>query len=138
LSANGETIEMKKFIVCSLLLAASAFAQPLVQPNSSQPAPSALIEIEDGGELVEVRRTADFSNIDVRRAPLGSVASSLFMLWGAWAVMRARNAAYFSSAPIGGPVTADLLKFPSTASSSELSGPTKSVFTQAEFSALRL
>ena len=107
-----------------------------MQPEASRPTQGALVSLSGDGELKEVERTADFSVIEITKAPQGSVASSLFALRGACAVLRARDAALVASEALPGTVRAYRLRFPSTASPAELSGPKKSVFSRAECAAL--
>jgi len=96
-----------------------------------------LVRITQGGELVEVDRQTAHSIIEVRSTPPGSVASSLFILRGSCAVARARGKPYFRSQAEAGPVRSYRLTFPDSASSSELQGSTKTVFSLAECELLR-
>lgn len=105
------------------------------QPGSSTS--SGLVHITEGGEFVEVERSADFSIVEVRSAPQGSVGASLFALRGACAVARARAQKYFTSTPLPGPFPTHRLSFPQAPHESLLSGPGKRVFTFAECELLR-
>ena len=109
---------------------------PQVPPSPGADAAGRL-RITDPGEFVEVERTAGHSIVEVRRAPPGSVAASMFTLRGACAVARARGAAYLASTPVAGPVPAYRLTFPKTASDAQLRGPAKSVFSIADCDLLR-
>jgi hypothetical protein len=125
---------MRTLSVIAALLAVHAAAQAQTTGTSDS---SALVRISEGGDFIEVERKADYSVVEVRRAPTGSVASSLFALKGACAVARARGEQFFSSTPITGSVPTHRLTFPRTAASDELRGPKKSVFALAECEMLR-
>lgn len=116
----------------SAVLLLSACAQT---PDASSSA--ALVRLGDGGEFVEVRREPEFSVVEVRKAPAGSVPSSLYALRGACAVLRARGMQYVSSEPVVGLVTTYRLTFPSVVKPEDLRGPTKSVFSITDCSMMR-
>lgn len=112
-------------------------AQPQNPHESARPIQSQLIALSGDGELAEVERTVEYSIMTITKAPQGSVASSMFALRGACAILRARQATFVTSQPVAGADRSYRLKFPSTASPGELSGASKSVFTRADCSALR-
>lgn len=129
---------MQRALALISTLALVACAQSQSPNDAARLAQSDLISIGGDGELVEVQRAADFSIIEVRSSPRGSVVSSLFVLRGACAVLRARGATFVRSEAVPAAVSAYRLTFPNAASPSEISGPTKSVFTRTDCSALRL
>ena len=125
---------MKHLVAFTALLVASV---PCEAQKATPAASSALVRITDGGEFFEVERSADFSIVEVRSSPQGSVPASLFALRGACAVARSRSQKFFTSTPLPGPFPTHRLTFPQAPSSSLLTGPTKSVFSLDECEALR-
>ncbi len=120
-------------------LAASAFAAGCVQQqNFSVPSTQDKVVLVSGqGELRETEREPSYSIIEVPVVPPGGAESSLFILRGACAVLRARGFKYFASEKMPGARTAFRLTFPETATQEQLQGPSKSVFSLAECSSLR-
>ncbi len=123
---------MTRLLLTTTLVALSACAQQPVGPAAANSAPIKLVSITQGGELAEIERAPEYSIVEVRNAPSGSVASSLFALRGACAVARARGQNYFASTPVTGKAATYRISFPTAPSASELVGGTKSVFTLAE------
>lgn len=114
-----------------------ACAQPPSVPRVERQPAASLVRITDGGEFVEVERLPEYSVVEVRSAPAGSVASSMYALRGSCAVARARGESYFSSAPVSASVRTYRLTFPKSTTESQLRGPSKSVFSVAECGLLR-
>ena len=123
---------MNRLVLFSAAVAVSACAQQAVAPSAGAGESPKLVSITQGGELVELERTPEYSVIEVRSAPAGSVPSSLFALRGACAVARARGQKYFASSPVQGKPATHRITFPQTPSESQLTGSTKSVFALAE------
>ncbi len=122
------------------LLAAAlvgACAQQPSLPEAPNQATSALVRVSDGGEFVEIERQPEYSVIELRTAPQGSVPASMFALRGSCAVARARGKKYFASTPVAGAVRAYRLTFPQAATEAQLQGSTKSVFSLEECALLR-
>ena len=120
---------MKNAFVPMVLAALASCAQT---PSRPEPPQTALVSLGGEGEFVEVERTAGESRVEVRRAPPGSVPSSLYTLRGVCAVLRARGAAYVDSEPLPGPVPTYRLTFPATVPAEALTGRGKRVFTPAD------
>jgi hypothetical protein len=110
-----------------LLLASTAV---LMTGCAAVPAP--LVSLTDGGELIETERAPEFSVIEVRKSPPGSVPSSMFTLRGACAVARARGEKFFDSSPVPGATRAYRITFPRAPSPESLTGRTKSVFSLSD------
>lgn len=115
---------MRPLPITLLLLVCAACASPVSGPS--------LVRLADGGELVEIERAPDFSVVEVRQAPPGSVPSSLYVLRGACAVARSRGKQYFASEALPGSPRAYRLTFPSAPTEAELRGPAKRAFSLAE------
>ena len=129
-----------RFTLVTAILASSlcACAQQDRVPSVGTTADAgSLVRVTDGGEFVEVERTAEYSLVEVRSAPKGSVPSSMFALRGACAVARARGEQYVSSVPVPGSVPKHRLSFPKSATETQLKGQSKSVFSLAECEMLR-
>lgn len=129
---------MRFSLLLALPLVLGACAQ-VQGPSSAETraSQSPLVSLSEGGELVEVERKEEYSVIEVRRTPSGSVASSMYVLRGACAVARARGQVYFASTAVGGPLRSYRIVFPKTPSEEQLRGSTKSVFSMADCVALR-
>lgn len=123
---------MKRLVLFTAAVAVSACAQQAVVPSGTSSEPPKLVSITQGGELVELERTPEYSVIEVRSAPAGSVPSSLFALRGACAIARARGQKYFASNPVQGRPATHRITFPQAPSESQLTGATKSVFSLSE------
>lgn len=109
---------------------------PLLAACASTDPGTTLVRLTAGGEFVEVERAPEFSLVEVRQAPAGSVPSSMYALRGACAVARSRGKPYFASEGASGTSRSYRLTFPSAPTESELKGPTKRVFSLAECSLL--
>jgi hypothetical protein len=124
-----------------LLIAATvllgACAQPQLKPSSETVAEAALVKLDGEGEFVETSRQPDHSIVEVRKAPAGSVASSLYALRGACAVLRARAAPFVASQRLAGAVPTYRLTFPAAPTADALTGATKNTFSKADCTALR-
>jgi hypothetical protein len=123
---------MYRLVLLFAAVALSACAPQAAVRSTPAGESTGLVSITQGGELVELERTPEFSVIEVRRAPTGSVPSSLFALRGACAVARARGQRYFASSPVPGKPATHRITFPQVASESQLTGSTKSVFSLAD------
>lgn len=88
------------------------------------------------GEFVEIERTPEHSIVQVRRAPAGSVPSSMYTLRGVCAVLKARNERFVSSTPVAGSARTYRLTFPASATTQELEGRGKSVASLSDCRAL--
>ena len=121
-----QTRPMKNAFVAMSLAALASCAQTPSRPEA------ALVSLGGEGEFVEVERTESESRVEVRRAPAGSVPSSLYTLRGVCAVLRARGAAYVSSEQLPGPVPTYRLTFPATMPAEAITGRAKRVFTPAD------
>jgi hypothetical protein len=126
----------------SLLVAATCIlsacaSQPQSTGVSAPSSATALVHLTDGGDFIELQRAADYSTVQVRKAPEGSVPSSMFALRGSCAVTRARGELYFASVLIAGGTREYRLTFPKSATESQLRGSAKSVFALAECALLR-
>ena len=128
---------MKRLITLAIAVSVGACAQHGPAPGQGSSAPQSLVRITDGGDLVELERTAEYSLMEVRSAPSGSVPASMFALRGACSVARARGQTYFASTPEPGSPSTHRITFPKAPSESQLRGSTKSVFTLAECQLLR-
>lgn len=123
---------MNYLVLLSAAVAVSASAQQAAVPSAGAGESPMLVSITQGGELAEIERTPEYSVIEVRRAPAGSVPSSLFALRGACAVATARGQQYLASSPVQGKPATHRITFPQSPSESQLTGSTKSVFSLAE------
>ena len=128
---------MTRFLPLAAAVLVTACAQPGTRSSENEDRMRALVSITEGGELVEVERQAEYSIIQVRSTPPGSVASSMYVLRGACAVARARGKRLFSSASEPATVRSYRLTFPNSATDAELRGSTKSVFSLSECESLR-
>lgn len=128
---------MRWLSLISAAVMVSACAQPQIASNPATSSGPALVRLGGEGEFVEVTREAEFSIVEVRKAPAGSVPSSLYALRGACAVLRARSVQYVASERVASTVPSFRLTFPKAPKSEELSGTTKSVFSRSDCSALR-
>ena len=128
---------MKRLITLAIAVSVCACAQQGPAPGQGSSAPQSLVRITDGGDLVELERTAEYSVMEVRSAPSGSVPASMFALRGACAVAKARGQTYFASTPEPGSSSTHRITFPKSPSESQLRGSTKNVFTLEECQLLR-
>ena len=128
---------MKHLIALTIAVSVGACAQQGPAPGQASSTPQSLVRITDGGDLVELERTAEYSLMEVRSAPIGSVPASMFALRGACSVARARGQTYFASTPEPGNPSTHRITFPKAPSESQLRGSTKIVFTLAECQLLR-
>ena len=124
------------FSLVVLAVFASCAQRPQTEGNALT-ASSKLVEIIDGGEFIEIQRAPNYSTVEIRGAPTGSVPSSMFALRGSCAVARARGERFFSSKPVMGVVRTYTLTFPKSPADGELTGPSKSVFSVADCTNLR-
>ena len=121
----------------AITLAAASCAQNSSAPSSSTPSREVLVALAGDGEVVETERTPTHSLMQVRRAPAGSVPSSMYALRGACAILRARGKNYVASVRLADSPATYRLTFPVSPSPEDLRGATKSVFTLGECIALR-
>ena len=128
---------MKRLITLAIAVSVCACAQQGPAPGQGSSAPQSLVRITDGGDLVELERTAEYSVMEVRSAPSGTVPASMFALRGACSIARARGQTYVASTPEPGSPSKHRITFPKAPSESQLRGSTKSVFTLAECQLLR-
>jgi hypothetical protein len=128
---------MSRSAISLLAIAVSACAADPGTTEATASGGGKLVSLGGDGELVELERTATFSVIEVRKTPPGSVPSSMYILRGACAVLRARGAEYFKSEPIASVFPTYRLSFQMSATPSELTGPTKSLFSKSNCAALR-
>jgi hypothetical protein len=111
------------------LFAAIALLATLAGCATSSPS---LVVMANGGEFVETERTAQHSTVEVRKAPKGSVPSSMYALRGSCAVMRARGENYVASTTVSNSPPTFRLTFPSAPDMAQRSGPERSVFSRTE------
>ena len=123
---------MQHLITFAMAVSAGACAQQGPVPGQGSSAPQSLVRITAGGDLIELERTAEYSLMEVRSAPSGSVPASMFALRGACSVARARGQTYFASNPEPGSSSTHRITFPKSPYESQLRGSTKTVFTLAE------
>jgi hypothetical protein len=123
--------------IATVLVGIAGCAATGSPPAGSESKPTALISLAGEGEFVELERGADFSIVEVRRAPQGSVPASMYTLRGVCAVLRARGADYVTSTRVAGASVQYRLTFPTSPPPEALRGPTKSVFSKSKCAALR-
>jgi hypothetical protein len=118
-----------------VLLAAMALVATLAgcttTTTTTTTSPS-LVVMADGGEFVETERTAQHSTVEVRKAPQGSVPSSMYALRGSCAVMRARGENHVASTSVSNSPPTFRLTFPSAPDAAQRSGPGRSVISRTE------
>jgi hypothetical protein len=85
----------------------------------------------------EARREADHSVVEVQFTSGASVPSSMFIVKGMCAIMRARGERYFQSEPLGSGPAQYKVTFPRQPNDNELQGREKKVFSEQDCSRLR-
>lgn len=129
---NRMTVALLSALLCTGALAQAS--PPLVRLEVKD-AP-----VENGKRLnatfVELEREAGYSIVEAKVLSGGSVSSSMFVVRGLCAVLRARGEQMVQSQPQGAPGQLKLT-FPSTAAPEDLQGRGKKIFTLQDCDLLR-